>query len=237
MTFHPRAVIKIGGSLSQAGVLPNLCQEIGQLVARHDLLVVPGGGEFADLVRKYYRSYHLGETAAHRMAILAMDQYGCLLGELTPNSILVRNIRSTSEPLSGRVPILLPSSWLGQADPLPHSWSVTSDSIAAWVAGELKAPRLILIKDVDGLFSAGNGPDRLRDLIPQLSIEQLKLQPGGVDESLASVLSNLNLETWVINGRHPQRLAELLDSQHTLGTRICRPGKQGSAKLSKKLSE
>jgi 5-(aminomethyl)-3-furanmethanol phosphate kinase len=32
------------------------------------------------------------------------------------------------------------------ADPLPHSWDVTSDSIAAWVAGSLGARQLVLVK-------------------------------------------------------------------------------------------
>jgi aspartokinase-like uncharacterized kinase len=232
MTFQPQVVIKVGGSLSQTGALPEICQEISRLAAKQRLLIIPGGGEFADLVRKYYRRYALSETAAHRMAILAMDQYGILLGELTPNSILLRDILSTSKPLPGIVPILLPSKWLFQADPLPHSWAVTSDSIAAWVAGELKAQRLILLKDVDGLFSRGEGAGELEELVTQMSVEQLRAQPGGVDTNLASVLASLDLETWVINGRLPRRLAELLDNQHTLGTHISRAVEQGAAKLS-----
>ena len=36
---------------------------------------------------------------------------------------------------AGHVPVLAPSRWLREADPLPHAWTVTSDSIAAWVAG------------------------------------------------------------------------------------------------------
>jgi dihydroneopterin aldolase len=47
---------------------------------------------------------------------------------------------------TGELPILAPSDWLRGADPLPHSWDVTSDSIAAWVAGEVGAERLVLAK-------------------------------------------------------------------------------------------
>lgn len=222
MTFQPQVVLKVGGSLSQTDALPELCRQIGLLALRHDLLVVPGGGEFADLVRKYDRNYSLSETTAHHMAILAMDQYGFLLGELTPNSTLISDILGTDEAISGVVPILLPSRWLFESDPLPHSWAVTSDSIAAWVAGQLKAPRLVLLKDVDGLFSAGEAVGGFEKLAARMSVDQLHTQPGGVDENLASVLAMLDLETWVINGRHPQRLAELLDSQCTLGTCIRR---------------
>ena len=222
MTFQPQVVLKVGGSLSQTDALPDLCRQIGQLACRHDLLIVPGGGEFADLVRKYYRGYSLSETTAHHMAILAMDQYGFLLGELTPNSILVNGILGTNEPLSGSAPVLLPSHWFFESEPLPHSWAVTSDSIAAWVAGQLKAPRLILLKDIDGLFSVGETMGEFEELVTQMSVDQLHAQPGGVDENLASILAMLDLETWVINGRYPQRLAELLDTRSTLGTCIRR---------------
>ena len=47
---------------------------------------------------------------------------------------------------SGGVAVLAPSRWMRSADVLPHSWEVTSDSIAAFVAGALDAARLILIK-------------------------------------------------------------------------------------------
>ena len=45
-----------------------------------------------------------------------------------------------------KLPVLAPYRWLREADPLPHSWDVTSDSIAAWVASRIGARRLILIK-------------------------------------------------------------------------------------------
>ena len=220
------AVLKVGGSLSQGAGLAALCQEIGRLGARHRLLVVPGGGEFADLVRDQYRRYDLGETTAHRMALMAMGQYGCLLGDLIPGSALSTDILSAREVAGGgRVPILLPASLLIQADPLPHCWQVTSDAIAAWVAGLARAPRLILLKDVDGLFSADPKQEGLATLLSELSVEELACRRGGVDEYLAAVLGSANLETWVVNGGRPERLVELLDTERTLGTRINRgPG-------------
>jgi len=63
---------------------------------------------------------------------------------------------------AGRVPVLAPYRWLRGADPLPHSWDVTSDSISAWVAGQVGAARLVLVKPsgaggptiVDPLFNS-----------------------------------------------------------------------------------
>ncbi len=215
------AVLKVGGSLSRGEGLAALCREIGRLGARHRLLVVPGGGQFADTVRLHYHRYRLSETAAHRMALLAMDQYGCLLGDLMPDGSLVTDLLSASSVAGGgRVPILLPASLLIQADPLPHCWQVTSDAIAAWLASLARAPRLILLKDVDGLFSAEPMREGAVTLLSELSVAGLAAHRGGVDEFLSTVLASADLETWVIGGRHPERLAELLGSGHTLGTRI-----------------
>jgi aspartokinase-like uncharacterized kinase len=223
MTVSLDAVLKVGGSLSQGQGLAALCQEIGRRGAQHRLLLVPGGGKFADLVRDHYRRYRLGETTAHRMAVLAMDQYGCLLGDLVPDSRLVMDLLSARKVAEGgQVAILLPASLLIQADPLPHSWQVTSDAIAAWVAGLVGASRLILLKDVDGLFSADPVQSETVTLLAQLSVEELAVHQGGVDEYLSTVLASADLETWVINGQPPERLTELLCTGRTLGTRITR---------------
>ena len=40
------------------------------------------------------------------------------------------------------------------SDPLPHSWDITSDSIAAYIAGVLDARELILVKPIDGPVNA-----------------------------------------------------------------------------------
>ncbi len=215
------AVLKVGGSLGRSQDLGVLCEEIGRLGIHHHLLVVPGGGEFADMVRDYYRRYPLNETTAHRMALLAMDQYGCLLGDLVPNSALVSDLLAArTVAAEGRVPILLPSVLITQTDPLPHSWQVTSDSIAAWIAGLVNASLLILIKVVDGLFTVPLPNSIQVELVSEIVANELASYPGGVDEYLPTILASLQLETWVINGLFPARLAELLTSGRTFGTRV-----------------
>ena len=70
-----------------------------------------------------------------------------VLAERLKGSAVIEDPRAVGMVLkAGHIPVLAPSRWMRKDDPLPHSWDVTSDSIAAWVAGEVAAPGLILIK-------------------------------------------------------------------------------------------
>jgi aspartokinase-like uncharacterized kinase len=207
-------VVKVGGGLGDSA-LPALCTTLGELGARHPLLVVPGGAGFADAVRDADRRFGLRAPTAHRMAILGMEQFGWLLGDLIPGAV-----RSAGLPQvrAGRTTVLLPAAL--PLDALPASWHVTSDSIAAWVADRTGAGRLVLVKAVDGLFA--DWPPRGEPLARLTVAELAALRPGGVDEHLPTMLADARFETWVIDGRDPARVGELLDRGATAGTRIAR---------------
>jgi aspartokinase-like uncharacterized kinase len=147
-----RAVIKVGGRLAaDPGVLHQVGRDLARLAAEVSLVVVPGGGPFADAVREADRRHGLPPSTAHWMAIQAMDQYAELLATVIPGSEIVRDSAGIATALRrGAVPVLAPSSWLRAADELPHTWEVTSDSLAAYLAGLLGAERLLLVKAVSG---------------------------------------------------------------------------------------
>ena len=209
-------VVKVGGGLGRGAgddALRALCAALGELGERHPLLVVPGGAAFADAVRDHDRRFALRAATAHRMAMLGMEQFGLLLGDLIPGAAAQAGFERAG---GGRTRVLLPAAL--PLDGLPASWEVTSDSIAAWVAGQAGAGRLVLVKDVDGLFA--DWPAR-GDPLARLSVAELAaLRAGGVDEYLPTVLESARFETWVIGGRDPGRLVELLDRGATAGTRI-----------------
>jgi len=145
------AVIKIGGGLMAVpGALEAVCAAVGAMGRREPIVVVPGGGPFADVVREVDRRGGLSPDAAHWMAIRAMDQYAQVLAERIEGAVLVEEPGSIAGALeAGQVAVLAPSRWLRAADPLPHSWDATSDSVAAFVAGALDASRLVLVKPGD----------------------------------------------------------------------------------------
>lgn len=139
-------VIKVGGSLL---AYPDVLQRLMlRLPKARSALIVPGGGVFADAVRALDTSIAPTDSRAHWMAVLAMDQYAEILVEqLQGTGVRVETLAEARSALtSNHVPVLAPSRWLRTANPLPHSWDVTSDSIAAWVAGQAGAKTLVLVK-------------------------------------------------------------------------------------------
>ncbi|WP_018410759.1 amino acid kinase family protein [Methyloversatilis thermotolerans] len=133
-------VIKLGGSLlsqPEDGRLRRWCDAIA--CGRFGrCIVVPGGGPFADAVRDAQARWRFSDDAAHRMALLAMDQVGRLLADLQPALATVDDMaRLAAGEVDGRAQIWLPHAALADSSALPRDWSVTSDSIAAWLAAEL----------------------------------------------------------------------------------------------------
>jgi len=212
-------VVKVGGGLGRGAGddgLRALCLVLGKLGERHPLLVVPGGAGFADAVRDHDRRFGLRATTSHRMAIHGMEQFGWLLSDLIPGAERCPDLAPAGGFADGRTTVLLPARL--PLDALPASWHATSDSIAAWVAGQVGADRLVLVKDVDGLFA--EWPAHGQPLARLTVAELAALRPGGVDAYLPTALERASFETWVVGGRVPERVVELLERGTTVGTRI-----------------
>ena len=177
-------VVKLGGGLlAHEGSLDTVLNVLADVAADEPLLIIPGGGPFADAVRDQDARLTLTDDAAHWMAVLGMDQYAHLIASRMPRAVLVTDATEMSTALaSRRIPVLAPYAWLRRADPLPHSWEVTSDSIAAWIARAIAASRLVLVKPpdaeantdlVDGYFERVRGNLGV-ETIPANAIEVLR---------------------------------------------------------------
>jgi 5-(aminomethyl)-3-furanmethanol phosphate kinase len=142
------AVVKIGGSLlGNANALARTLSALEIVAEAHTILIIPGGGPFADAVRAIDERHSLTNDDAHWMAVLGMDQFAIfLVSKIQQTELVYRRGEIARAHARHRAPVLAPYRWMREADPLPHSWDVTSDSIAAWIAGEVGARRLILIK-------------------------------------------------------------------------------------------
>ena len=104
-------IVKVGGSLALfPEKLRNLCEKINEISKEYKLIVVPGGGEFADVVRSIDRRFRISCNTSHRMAILGMDQYGMLLSDLMPGSITTHKLEEINNYFYlNKLPIFLPS--------------------------------------------------------------------------------------------------------------------------------
>jgi len=216
-------VAKIGGSLAEDHIsLVRLCQELIAVSKKYEVVIVPGGAKFADIVRYFYDKLSLSDDTAHKMAILAMDQYGLLLKDVIGDAILTYSLKDSLQIANDRnLPIILPSKIILSLDPLKHSWGVTSDSISAFIASLLKAEKLILVKNVDGIFT--EDPIKKRDarMLRKISAERLlKGKTGCVDELLPTILIEKQLKCYVVNGKHPNRIKSILEGKPDIYTEI-----------------
>jgi aspartokinase-like uncharacterized kinase len=151
-------VVKIGGSLYDLPELGLTLRRWLATLAASKVLLVPGGGPSADVIRTFDRVHALGEKIAHDLALRSLTLNAWFLAELFGVPVV--------DPCS--------SGWQGIAlldahafnrnaavqQKLPACWDATSDSVAAVAAIVLHASELVLLKSteeaeglVDPLFS------------------------------------------------------------------------------------
>ncbi|HTU25616.1 MAG TPA: hypothetical protein VMF30_09480 [Pirellulales bacterium] len=155
----PLRIVKLGGSLLD---LPGLAERFGAWLARQPAaatLLVVGGGRLADAIRALQQVHRFDDRAAHYLCLDAMGLTATLLCELLPGTTFVRQPEHIDRAATG-VQVIDVRPILPLAEPLPESWSVTSDSIAAHLATLLAADELVLLKSTlpqspaDGAFPA-----------------------------------------------------------------------------------
>lgn len=138
-------VLKLGGSLAASGRLRALLALVAR--ARRPVVVVPGGGVFADAVRETQRALRFSDDAAHDMALLAMHQMAdamlALESRLVGAETLVGIARAWHRR---RIPVWLPAALCAGDRRIPRDWSITSDGLAARLAERLGEVELVLVK-------------------------------------------------------------------------------------------
>jgi len=185
--------VKFGGSLiKHAKTVLTAFKELNEI--SENVIIVPGGGIFADLIRKAQKEYKISDSAAHEMALLAMEQYGVFLSDVSGIAC--------SKNLSHKRPfILLPSETiLGSA--LEKCWSITGDTIAcyiAWILGE----EFIKLTDVNGIAISGKAAN-------EIEAEKLFNLETCVDKALPGFLIEKNINCRVASGKDIESIKKAL---------------------------
>jgi aspartokinase-like uncharacterized kinase len=139
-------VIKLGGSLLSSGSL----REWLSIIVEHGagkLVIVPGGGIFADQVRDAQKELKFDDKAAHQMALLAMEQFAHLLKSYAPDLGLSDSIEGIQKAISlNQVPVWLPFKMINSCQDVSANWDLTSDSLALCLAEQLNTEHVMLLK-------------------------------------------------------------------------------------------
>ncbi|MGA7611938.1 MAG: dihydroneopterin aldolase [Xanthobacteraceae bacterium] len=176
-------VVKLGGSYAFSSDLQGWLAAIASNAG--DIVLVPGGGPFADAVRSAQPRMGFDDDAAHHMALLGMDQYGRALAALNKRFTPAASIAGIRRALrAGNVPVWSPTEMVLKRNDIPRSWEVTSDGLAAWLACQIGARRVLLIKHVD----PPPDPIRIEDLVAR----------GVVDRSFAAFLRDGAVEASIV---------------------------------------
>ena len=193
-------LVKVGGSLFEWPGLPRRLMAFLRASEVNRLVLVAGGGGFADVVRALDRIHGLGDDRSHGLALRAMELASHALSALVPELRIVESVAGLDAAWSmGAVPILCPRLILDEGEragqtPLPRSWEVTSDSIAARLASTLAADELVLLKSVEpapGLDRIGASAVGLVD--PRFPIEARSIATVSVVNLRASQPSRIAL--------------------------------------------
>jgi len=140
-------IIKLGGSLSRSDALVNCLNAVEKNYQGRAVVIVPGGGAFADQVRLAQQQWQFDDTTAHHMALLAMQQMALMFKGLKPDFAIADTVLAIQDQLDQKKTVI----WSPDIIELDNagieaSWDITSDSLAAWLAKTVLATELILIK-------------------------------------------------------------------------------------------
>jgi dihydroneopterin aldolase len=198
-------VVKLGGSHAFSEHLAGWVGAIADCAGH--VIVVPGGGPFADAVRDAQPRIGFDDDAAHHMALLAMEQYGCALASLNRALVPADSLAAIQHAREAiKVPVWMPSRMTLAATDIPSSWDITSDSLAAWLAGLLSARQLLLVKHV-GLSGTA------------VSLPEL-IARGIVDKAFAQFLKTAGIPAALLGPTDQALLGGVIEPGSTIGIRI-----------------
>lgn len=140
-------IIKLGGSLAKSEALADCLNKIDNNYRGRAVVIVPGGGDFADQVRRAQNRWQFDDVTAHSMALLAMQQMALMFQGIKPHFIIADSVTAINNRSSRQSTLIWsPDKLELERAGIKAGWEVTSDSLAAWLANALSANELILVK-------------------------------------------------------------------------------------------
>ena len=214
-------LIKIGGSLIPSSVL-RIYNTVRKALdqSSEKIFFFPGGGAFADLIRKYRKSISLSDQAMHAMALASLDQNAFLMADICQCACLTSF--SEIEKAKKFPAVIAPYRLLTNPSPfLGYNLDIdifSSDSSALYLAALLKA-KFIIATDVDGVYEKDPKRNKGRTkLFRQMDARKLgRIKRGGpLDATLPSMMKKFKINLWVVNGKHPERILQIIQNDSSV---------------------
>jgi len=219
---YNQAIFKIGGKiLENSRHIESTISQLTQLYEENILqkiLLIPGGGSYANFIRCIDEELVLGDDLAHWMGIYSMNYNGIELNRKYHKLECIEELK-TFQDAQKIFCIFLPYNYLRKDDTLPHSWDVTSDSIALYVANELNLNQCFLIKDVEGIYSVNKelikkittlhyGELKKSGRLAEIGLNQDNLkQSKPIDSYLLTLIDKYKISCILLNGAlHKSRI-------------------------------
>ena len=190
--------VKVGGSLFDSKYLMDCLASINKNKNKK-IIIIPGGGPFADQVRLADDKFCLEPHHSHNMAVLAMQQFGYVLASMSSEFVLANTTEKINQAWNlSKVVIWEPYLMVSDQCTLDRAWDVTSDSLAAWLASELGMRNLLLIKSSEKVLETTDLTELAR--------------VGCVDIGLQDLVDRYQINAFVLHKSKSDSLSELLNS-------------------------
>ena len=180
-----KQVVKIGGSL-----FPEYAIDLAKRLKNTGSVIVLGGGEFANLIRRYDDEIGFSEEANHWTAIDCMDIIAKLVNDRVDSARLAYSIDDVREISDeGFTPIFV---------------------VSAYVAHLLNA-NLLIVTNVNGIYTHEPKEPGSTFISKIDATTMLTFQESSIDVMLPTLLLRYGTDCYVVNGKCPERVMSLID--------------------------
>jgi aspartokinase-like uncharacterized kinase len=205
-----KLVIKVGGSLmNNPYQLKQILKIISVVAEQRSVVVVPGGGAFADQIRDLHTRRYLSNSDAHWLAIRCMDLNGSIMADFQSSLSLYPGADALEKWTEGESFIIQPYELLKSYDRLPHSWDVTSDSIAFWMGIQGDSDAVILLKSINPYVRWLKVVQSETEAVKPESFQYL-VSKEIIDRYMAQLYSKFKGNLYVMNGLRPENMSVIL---------------------------
>lgn len=189
-------VLKIGGSLAKTGRIESVLATVA--LSRRPLVIVPGGGAYADDVRASQVMKGYSDEQAHRLAILAMHRMARDMADMQPRLTMAAGVQDMRDGWKrGAIPVWLPLRLAERDGSIPQDWTVTSDGLAARLSERLGGLPLLLLKSC-----------RVRRSVPALVLAAA----GVVDPTFAAIVRRAGLKWRILGPQERREFRQLIEA-------------------------